>query len=139
MGKEEHIKKRQHDRIRLRKQQDRLSGFIDIYEDGPETYVEQHHQSPNWVSVRLSQEMFHTHTDAEIMGSVVRAIGSKRAILGDRCLYQPGNRTVSFPIRQRKSLEGHWGEAMTVAKRMLNKIQEERWFFDRHSIFVGGK
>ena len=138
MAKEEFIKKRPYSRKRLRRQDDKLSGFVDVCEDeGPETYIEQNRQSPNWASVHLSREMYRTHTDVEIMEFVIRSLRSKRSVLGDRCLYQPGNRTISFPIRPRKSLEGHWAEAVTVAKAMLNTIQGGGCVFDRQILFVG--
>lgn len=111
--------------------------FIDTGPDGPGNFVEQDSKGLDWVAVRLSEETCHTSPDLDIMEFVIRAIQTRRAALGDRSLYQPGNRTISFPIAQLATEEERWREAEKVAKSMQKEIYEGRCVIDRRLLFVG--
>lgn len=118
---------------------EKLTVFIDTGPDGPGNFVEQNSRSLNWVSVRLCEEYCHSRTDLEIMEFVMRAIETKRAVLGDRSLYQAGNRTISFPINRfkKENDEKRWREAAKVAKFMHKEMTEGRCVLDRRLLFAG--
>lgn len=118
-------------------QKQKLTVFIDTGPDGPGNFVEQDSKGLDWVAVRLSEETCHTNPDLDIMEFVIRAIQTRRAALGDRSLYQPGNRTISFPIAQLATEEERWREAEKVAKFMQKEIYEGRCVIDRRLLFVG--
>lgn len=88
-----------------------------------------------WITVRLTPEMGRTHTDVEIMEFVANTIRNRRANIGDRSLYRPGNRCISFATNKWVDDNVLWYDAETVALHILTEMELGNLTLSRGPLF----
>lgn len=110
-------------------------GIPSVFVEDGEHIEEELDEENYWVTVRLTHEMCHTHTDAEIMEFVANAIRTRRAHIGERSLYRPGNRCISFWVEQYIDDDVLWYASETAALHILTEIEMGNLAISRRLLF----